>query len=109
MTWFIMACTGQVFPGRYPDLLLANYREALGDKISSLDAEAISNKHGLIAEFDNDASSKKKWSIKKALIGSVEVDGGLYAISMKVTGLDWIISLSRILMPLLAGLKRIGM
>ena len=43
--------------------------------------DAIANKHGVLAEFNNDAATKKRWSIKKALIGSVVLDGGLYAIS----------------------------
>ena len=64
-----------------PDLLISNYRDALGGKLNDLSVEMIATKHGVIAEFNNDAASKKRWSIKKSLIGSVVVDGGLYAIS----------------------------
>ena len=60
---------------------MENYRNALGAKISDIDVDTIVNWHGVLAEFNNDVRSKKRWSIKKALIGSLVVDGGLYAIS----------------------------
>lgn len=66
---------------RFPDLLMANYREELGDDIVKLDLDCLLDKHGVFAEFANDAMVKKRWSLKKALIGSVVIDGGLYAIS----------------------------
>lgn len=66
--------------GRFPDLLMSNYRDALGAELVDLDIEAI-RKHGVVAEFSNDAGTKKRWSIKKALVGSVVEGGGLYAIS----------------------------
>ena len=66
---------------RFPDLLMSNYRDAVGDKLNELTVEKITSKHGVFAEFNNDAASKKKWSIKKSLIGSVVVGDGLYAIS----------------------------
>ncbi len=75
---------GMVGPGlrgRFADLLMENYRNALGADIADLDVDAITRKHGVFAEFSNDAAARKKWSIKKALIGSVVVEGGLYAIS----------------------------
>ena len=72
---------GPGLKGRFPDLLMENYRSALGATIGDLDVDAIANKHGVLAEFNNDVATKKRWSIKKALIGSVVVDGGLYAIS----------------------------
>ncbi len=72
---------GPRLTGRFPDLLMSNYRDALGVKLNTLDVQTITTKHGILAEFNNDVSSKKRWSIKKALIGSVVVDGGLYAIS----------------------------
>ena len=71
---------GPGLKGRFPDLLMSNYREALGTKLGDLDVEAI-RKHGVVAEFNNDAAIKKRWSVKKALVGSVVEDGGLYAIS----------------------------
>ena len=66
---------------RFPDLLMENYRAALGRDIVNLEPESIVSKHGVFAEFANDSMAKKRWSIKKALIGSVILDGGLYAIS----------------------------
>lgn len=72
---------GPGLKGRFPDLLMANYREALGKNIVNLDVHSIVSKHGVLAEFNNDFSTKKRWSIKKALIGSLNFDGGLYAIS----------------------------
>ncbi|WP_298817607.1 TIGR04141 family sporadically distributed protein [uncultured Roseibium sp.] len=71
---------GPGLKGRFPDLLMSNYRDALDDKLGELDIEAI-RKHGVVAEFNNDAGVKKRWSIKKALVGSVVEAGGLYAIS----------------------------
>lgn len=66
--------------GRFPDLLMSNYRDALGTELADLDIEAI-RKHGVVAEFNNDVGTKKRWNIKKALVGSVVEGGGLYAIS----------------------------
>lgn len=66
---------------RFADLLMDNYRGELGSDITSLDVESIKSKHGVFAEFANDAIGKQRWSIKKALIGSLIVEGGLYAIS----------------------------
>lgn len=71
---------GPGLQGRFPDLLLSNYRDALGGKLGDLQVEGI-RKHGVIAEFNNDAAVKKRWSIKKALVGSIVENGGLYAIS----------------------------
>nr|WP_320177810.1 TIGR04141 family sporadically distributed protein [Roseovarius pacificus] len=71
---------GPGLKGRFPDLLMSNYRDALGTKLSDLDVDAI-RKHGVVAEFNNDAAVKKRWSVKKALVGSVVENGGLYAIS----------------------------
>jgi uncharacterized protein (TIGR04141 family) len=67
--------------GRFPDLLMENYRAELGAEAASLDVGSIVSKHAVFAEFANEALGKQRWSIKKALIGSVVVDGGLYAIS----------------------------
>ena len=66
--------------GRLPDLLISDYRDALGANLSNLDVEAI-RKHRVVAEFNNDAAVKKSWSVKKALVGSVVEGDGLYAIS----------------------------
>lgn len=71
---------GPGLKGRFPDLLMSNYRDALGANLSDLEVETI-RKHGVVAEFNNDAAVKKRWSVKKALVGSVVEDGGLYAIS----------------------------
>ncbi|MEP3196583.1 MAG: TIGR04141 family sporadically distributed protein [Lentilitoribacter sp.] len=66
---------------RFPDLLLSHYREAMQKKLADLDSDTILNKHGIVAEFNNDIAAKKRWSIKKALIGSINYQGGMYAIS----------------------------
>lgn len=66
---------------RLPDLLLENYRKALGEKLKSLNVEQIAKKHGVLAEFANDAQSKQRSSIRKSLVGSITLDGELYAIS----------------------------
>lgn len=71
---------GPGLKGRFPDLLMSNYREALGAKLGDLSVEAI-RKHGVVAEFNNDVAVKKRWNVKKALVGSVVENGGLYAIS----------------------------
>ena len=66
---------GPGLKGRYPDLLMAHYRNALGSTgIKSLTMEAIISRHGIVAEFADDSSSTRRWSIKKALIGSVVSD-----------------------------------
>lgn len=66
---------------RFADLLMSNYRAELGSHMASLDVESIVSKHGVFAEFANEAIGKQRWSIKKALIGSLVVENGLYAIS----------------------------
>lgn len=73
--------SGLRLPTRFADLLMSNYRAELGGDIALLDLESIKSKHGVFAEFANDAIGKQRWSIKKALIGSLVVEGGLYAIS----------------------------
>lgn len=72
---------GPGLQGRFPDLLMAKYRDALGANLADLSVAQITSKHGVFAEFNNDMASNKAWSIKKSLIGSIVVDGGLYAIS----------------------------
>ena len=72
---------GSGLKGRYPDLLVANYRSALGDDLDKLTVEDIASRHGVLAEFNDDVGSKKRWTIKKALIGSLVWKSGLYAIS----------------------------
>ncbi len=71
---------GPGLKGRFPDLLMSNYQDALGDKLADINVEAL-RKHGVVAEFNNDIGAKKRWSVKKALVGSVVLDGGLYAIN----------------------------
>ena len=71
---------GLKWKGRFPDLLISKYRKKLGKKLKDLNVEYIRT-HVVFAEFNNDAAVKKSWSVKKALVGSVVEDGGLYAIS----------------------------
>ncbi|MYB39953.1 hypothetical protein F4X86_01490 [Candidatus Saccharibacteria bacterium] len=63
-----------------PDLLMSDYREALGNRIDSIDTATI-KKHYVYAEFNNEASVIKKWSILKALVGSLVFNNKLYAIN----------------------------
>jgi len=72
---------GPGLKGRFPDLMMSNYIDALGSELKNIDIDTITTKHGVFAEFNNDAHSKTSWSIKKALIGSLTLDSGLYAIN----------------------------
>ncbi|MDF2232443.1 TIGR04141 family sporadically distributed protein [Albimonas sp. CAU 1670] len=67
--------------GRFSDLLMSNYRQCLGGNLAELSVEKIRKKHGVLAEFSNDALSKKTWPIKRSVVGSVVYEGGLFAIS----------------------------
>ncbi|HEV7248828.1 MAG TPA: DUF6119 family protein [Shinella sp.] len=64
--------------GRFPDLLLRNYVSALGEKIQQVEAQTL-KEHKIIAEFENDGRPDQKWTIRKALVGSLVHEGGRYA------------------------------
>ena len=67
---------------RFTDITLENYITALGDEgLKQLSVETITHKHGIFAELLDNAQSKKRVKIKKALVGSIVSNGHLYAIS----------------------------
>ncbi len=66
---------------KFPDLLLSDYKDFLGAKLHNLDVKAISSNHKIEAELNNNTTVPKKWSIKKALIGSIVLDDVPYAIN----------------------------
>ena len=65
----------------FPELLLSDYRGALGEeKLKDLNPKIITSKHTIVANLSNDSIPPRKFSIKNALIGTVVLEGGLYAI-----------------------------
>lgn len=65
--------------GYYADLLLENYVSALGDGLAAL-SEGQIRAHKIISVHD-EPGLQQRWSIRSALVGSLEYDGGLYAIN----------------------------
>lgn len=70
--------SGPRLRGRFPDLLMRHYISALGTRIADVDAQTLKD-HKIIAEFEDNARPDQKWSIRKALVGSMVHDGGRYA------------------------------
>lgn len=66
---------------RFPNLLLSHYIEAVQKQLNDLETHTILNDHRVFAEFNSDIAATKTWSIKKALVGSINFDGGIFAIS----------------------------
>ena len=65
--------------GHRPDLLLEHYVSLLGDRLDQFDTEMV-RKHQILSVHDEPGLSQK-WSIRMALVGSLEYDGDLYAIN----------------------------
>ena len=65
--------------GYYADLLLEHYISVLGDRLADLDPETI-RRHQILSVHDEPGLSQK-WSIRMALVGSLEHEGILYAIN----------------------------
>ncbi len=65
--------------GYFADLLLENYTAVLGARLADLDEEMITS-HKIVSVHDEPGLSQK-WSIRMALVGSLELDGQLYAIN----------------------------
>ncbi|MFG5379990.1 DUF6119 family protein [Yoonia sp. R2-816] len=63
----------------FPDLMLRHYTASLGAQLEELSIEMINN-HKIISIFDDNRPSLK-WPIRKALVGSVDLDGARYAIN----------------------------
>ena len=72
--------SGPRLRGRYPDLLLDHYVSALGDGIHDIDSQRIKD-HKIIAIHEDDSYPNQKWSIHRALVGSISYDGARYAIN----------------------------
>lgn len=64
----------------HPDLMLSHYTEALGDDLQNLSVNVLKT-HKIVARFDEDERSERPWTIRTALIGSIQYDDGLYAIN----------------------------
>lgn len=63
----------------FPDLLLRHYVDAMGSNLASITSETLNN-HKIISDFDDDRPSLI-WSLKKALLGSISLDGQRYAVN----------------------------
>jgi uncharacterized protein (TIGR04141 family) len=65
--------------GQYPDLLLRHYRHALGNRLQTITRETL-REHKVVAVFQGDKPDQRM-TIRKALVGSIEHEGGRYAIN----------------------------
>jgi uncharacterized protein (TIGR04141 family) len=65
--------------GYFADLLLENYVSVLGDRLNELDPSQIRQHH--ILSVHDEPGLSQKWSIRMALVGSLEFEGNLYAIN----------------------------
>jgi uncharacterized protein (TIGR04141 family) len=64
--------------GAYPDLLLRNYTEAMGERLAGVTAETLKN-HKIEACFEEPGRPSVKRSLKSALVGSTMHEGERYA------------------------------
>jgi uncharacterized protein (TIGR04141 family) len=64
--------------GSYPDLLMRNYVEAMGQQLRQVTSETLRN-HKIEACFDEEGRPSIKWSLKSALVGSITYEGERYA------------------------------
>lgn len=68
--------------GRFHDLLIKDYLATLGNVgLSLITPETITRKHFVVAEYNNDLAPQRRWSIKKALVGSITHKGSVFAIN----------------------------
>lgn len=65
---------------RKPDLLIEDYRKAVGAKLSLLDAETL-RRHQVRCHFDADGSRHNDLSVHSCLVGSIDYKGSRYAIN----------------------------
>ncbi len=63
--------------GSYPDLVMSHYTEALGEELANCDPEMLRN-HKIEARLGDD-TPPVSWSIRQALVGSIEYNSGRYA------------------------------
>lgn len=61
----------------FPDLLLRHYVASLGTRLAELDEDTLDS-HKIVAEFDENRPPLR-WSIRKALVGSIDRDGERFA------------------------------
>jgi uncharacterized protein (TIGR04141 family) len=66
--------------GRYPDLVLRNYKDAMGGKLDEISIQTLRD-HKIVAVYEDDVRPDQKWSIRSALVGSIIHDDGRYAIN----------------------------
>jgi uncharacterized protein (TIGR04141 family) len=64
--------------GSHPDLLMRHYTDAMGDRLAEVTPDVL-RAHRIIAEFNDDARPDTKWSVRTALIGSLEHENERFA------------------------------
>lgn len=64
----------------HPDLSLDMYREGLGDDLANLTLDDL-NEHSVTAHTDDEERQTKRWSVYCALVGSLALNGGRYALN----------------------------
>ena len=64
--------------GTFPDLLMRNYVEAMGQRVALVTSDIL-RKHKIEARFEEQGRHSVKWSLKTALVGSITHNGERYA------------------------------
>tara|TARA_E500000318_G_scaffold108719_2_gene120148 strand:- start:185 stop:1810 length:1626 start_codon:yes stop_codon:yes gene_type:complete len=64
----------------YPDLMLSHYVSLLGERVANLTPDIL-KQHKVVARFNENEDTERPWSIRTALIGSVEHENSIYAIN----------------------------
>jgi uncharacterized protein (TIGR04141 family) len=64
--------------GSHPDLLMRHYTDAMGDRLAEVTPDVL-RAHRIIAEFNDDGRPDTKWSVRTALIGSLEHENERFA------------------------------
>lgn len=71
---------GPRYRHRHPDLLLRHYVDALGDELANITEETL-RKHRVIAVYEDAGKPDARWSIRRALVGSIVHEDARYAIN----------------------------
>ena len=58
------------------------YREGLGDDLANLTLDDL-NEHSVTAHTDDEERQTKRWSVYCALVGSLALNGGRYALKRR--------------------------
>ena len=66
--------------GRYVDLLLRHYIDAMGDRLADITIETL-REHKVAAVYEDGVHPELRMPIRSALVGSIIHDGGHYAIN----------------------------